>query len=78
MSENNRDYYEHFKDFQHCHVTGKRCYTYAEARAFINDSRNAKSFRGSKMPKREYKCQFCSMYHVTSQSLRSGRKTRKK
>lgn len=71
------DYREHLKKYQRCHVTGKRCYTFAEARAFINDSKTSKCFRGNKMPKREYKCQFCNQYHVTSQIKKKWEKGRK-
>lgn len=46
---------------------GKRCYTYREARELINyAAKRAHHGRYNRIPKREYKCEECGMYHLTS------------
>lgn len=60
--------------FETCNVTGKRCLTYAQARTHLNlyKSHHVK-MHGKKIPKREYRCEFCGCYHLTS-TIKRNRK----
>ena len=52
-----------------CYITNKNCYTYKEARTLINwcKSKHMKGYQ--KFPIREYFCDYCNKYHVTSKKL---------
>ena len=52
-----------------CKVTGKVSYSREEAGRIINGCKKHNTashiYRGNNMPKRAYKCEYCSRYHTT-------------
>lgn len=56
------------KEYQLC-ACGKRCLSYREARQTIADAKRTNQVNHHKhIPKREYKCDICGMYHLSSDS----------
>ena len=54
---------------QICKVTGKVSYSRVEAGQIVNGCRKHNTashiYRGSSIPKRIYKCEYCGRYHTT-------------
>lgn len=49
-----------------CSRTLKYCYSYKEARTLINKCKRKHLVGHKKRPEREYFCDYCRKYHVTS------------
>lgn len=55
-----------------CNHSGKKCYTSEDASNVLRKARGRGRHKHSptgKIPKRKYLCEFCGMYHLTSQSV---------
>lgn len=61
------------KVYEHCSVTGKRCYSEREANIALSACKRhyhnkCRKTATGKIPKRKYYCKSCNSYHLTSQS----------
>lgn len=67
------------KQIQFCPITNKRCYSSRSADEHLNWIKGIHhpKTRSGKIPKRKYYCEYCKMYHLTSQPHAMGKHKRK-